>query len=74
MHHATPLEVGLALPGPFGILSDHNDHPQLLARVCREGHQDPQAAWAVFRPVGWAADVKEDPRMDQLDSAGRTVL
>jgi hypothetical protein len=37
MHHATPLEMGLALPGPFGILSDHNDHPQWLARVCRRG-------------------------------------
>ncbi|KAF3390508.1 hypothetical protein F1880_009242 [Penicillium rolfsii] len=71
MHHATPLEMGLALPGPFGVLSDRHDHPQLLARVCREGHQDPQAAWAIFRSVGSTADAKEDPHMDRLDSADK---
>ena len=65
MHHATRLEMGLALPGPFGILSDRHDHPQLLVQ---EGHQDPQAAWAGIHSVGWAVDVKKDPRMDQLDS------
>jgi hypothetical protein len=45
----------------------------MIIRNCspcvQEGHQDPQAAWAVIRPVGWTADVKRDPRMDRPDSA-----
>lgn len=67
-----PLEMGLALPGPFGNLSNHSDHLQMLARVYRVHRRGikthkPLGPYTVL--LGGTADVKEDPHMDRLDSA-----